>query len=199
MRLGISKSNIETTDLRGEYERARSLGFSNPSAALKEMEGLAQRGSRLAMAYIADALLIGRFYRQDLEKAEIWYRAVAEWGLARGIHGLGMVFREKGDFGSAAEEFGRAVSMNYGPSFNMLGLQYYRGDGVEMDLDKARDLFERGMKIGHFHSKRRLSWMLRGGKYGVLQTARGWLLWFWSFLDALWIVMFDQFGDRARQ
>ncbi len=181
-----------------EFIRLRDLVPENPTQALREIEGLADRGSAMSMLYIADALRTGSTYQQDLEKAEGWYRLVAHAGLPHGAHGLGLIHRMRNKYSQAVEEFEVGVQRGFAPSMNVLGLMCFNGEGVKKDILKARRLWKRGIDLGNLWSKRNLARECVSVKFGVSNILYGILLFLSGTIDIPMIVWADRYSDRLR-
>ena len=181
-----------------EFIRLRDLVPENPAQALREIEGLADRGSAMSMLYIADALRTGSTYQQDLEKAEGWYRHVVHAGLPHGAHGLGLIHRMRNKYSEAMEEFEVGVQGSFAPSMNMLGLMYFNGEGVEKDILKAKKLWRRALDLGNLWSKQNLARACVSGKFGVSNILYGIFLFLSGTIDIPIIVWTDRYSDRLR-
>jgi TPR repeat protein len=117
-----------------EYERARDLlQTSDWRDGLKELEGLAHRGSIMSMLLVSDAMRNGWLYHQDLPRAEAWYQVAVESGSARGLFGLGLTRLLMGRYSQAIQDLEAAIARRFPPAYNALAGIYFRGDGVPAD------------------------------------------------------------------
>ncbi len=152
---------------RKDYERARDLLYtSDQHVAMDGLEQLANSGSIMSILLVADALRTGWVYGQDLPGAEAWYQVAVESGSARGLYGLGLTHLQMDRFSEAIQELEAAFARNYPPAYNALAGMYFRGDGVTVDRERARDLWHKGASLGHLPAKQNLIQQLYWGRYG---------------------------------
>ena len=157
-----------------EYERARDLLHSEDwQGGLKELEGLAYRGSIMSILLVSDAMRDGWMYDQDLPGAEAWYRVAVESGSLRGLFGLGLTHLLMERFDEAIQDLEGAIARNFPPAFNALAGIYFRGDGVPVDRRKALDLWRRGASLDHLPPKRNLVQQSIHGRFGPWRFIEG--------------------------
>ena len=160
-----------------DFESARDL-LQGPDwrRGLKELEGLAHRGSIMSMLLVSGCMLEGWGYDQDLPGAEAWYRVAAESGSARGFFGLGLAHLRMGRFGEAVDDLEAAISKGYPPAYNALAHIYSRGGGgVPIDQRRALNLWRAGCSFGHLEAKRGLIRALVHGYAGIRGRVEGFL------------------------
>lgn len=151
-----------------EYERARNtLATSNWSHGLQQLEQLAHRGSITSILLVADEMRKGQLYNQDLPGAEAWYKVAVDSGSARGLFGLGLTYLLMGRSSEAIQYLESAIARDYAPAYNALAGIYFRGDGVLIDRQKARDLWRGGACRGHLPAKKNLLHQSLHGRYGI--------------------------------
>lgn len=75
---------------------------------------------------------------------------------------------------------------------------YLLGTGVEKNPEKARNLLERGSKLGNVFAKRLLATLLMRGGNSFTEKVRGALLFWGSMKDAIIVACTDPKGDRFR-
>lgn len=156
-----------------EYEAARSLlRGSDWRKGLDDLEALAHRGSLMSMLLVADALRVGWGYDQELTEAETWYQAAVESGSARGLYGLGLAHRQMGQFSAAILDLEAAIAMDFPPAYDGLASMYFLGEGVPVDRQRALDLWNQGVALGHIGSKRSLLHHCLHGRYGFWRQVR---------------------------
>jgi localization factor PodJL len=86
----------------------------------------------------------------------------------------------------------------YMPSTRQLGGLYLRGTGVERDLNKAREFFERASASGNVFAKRDLAYLLIRGHFGFLQILRGAGLFFTAIKDLTVVILTDPTRENLR-
>jgi uncharacterized protein len=181
-----------------ELRRLHALLSANPSQALVGLRGLAERGSLMSMIYVANAHSKGIGTDVNPRQAEEWYRRAIVGGSVLASYELGRNFLEKKDFRGAQEMFSAGTEKVYPPSMHMLALMHLRGQGVPVDLTKARNLLEMAVAQGHVFSKRNLGLLLMKGRFGIRQFFRGILLLLASAKDVLITAARDPLSDRLR-
>lgn len=109
-----------------------------------------QLNREVALAGHADAILaMGWFHlngvgvERDVDKAKEWYRKSARRGEPRGMFSLGQIAYNERDWSDARVWFKRAADAGHHRSLFWLGKLYWRGRGVELDRQKANQLFHR--------------------------------------------------------
>lgn len=168
--------DVRNDPLLAEYERARDLLQGTEwSQGLDDMEALAHRGSMMGTLLVADALLHGWMYDQDLPRAESWFEVAVAWGSARGLFGLGLTHLLMDRFSEAIQELEAAITRNFPPAYNALAGIYARGDGVPVDRQRALQLWRKGAALGHLPAKRNLLRALVQGRYGFWGRVEGFL------------------------
>jgi TPR repeat protein len=174
---------------------AFGLLSSDPEQGLVELKALADRGSIASMLYIAHTY---RKLKGDLPQSTEWYRRAMNAGSLIGAHELGRNYFDAKNYLSALDAFKVGEGNDYAPSIHMLGLMYRNGFGVEKDIDKARNLFERAAALGHAHARGHLGVLLLTGRYGPRQFVRGLRLWLGLLRYAYRLAYNDPFDDRLR-
>ena len=111
-------------------------------------EGYTNAGNHLADAYFS-----GRFFPQDLDAGHEWLNKLAERGEAQALGVLGF-YLVAGSYGQTDVPRGislleQAIEKEHMPAYVWLGNFYRRGQGVEQDLEKARQWFEKGSAAGN--------------------------------------------------
>jgi TPR repeat protein len=182
-----------------EYERARDLlQTSDWRDGLKELEGLAHRGSIMSMLLVSDAMRNGWLYHQDLPRAEAWYQVAVESGSARGLFGLGLTRLLMGRYSQAIQDLEAAIARRFPPAYNALAGIYFRGDGVPADRQKALDLYRRGAALGHLPAKRNLVQQSIHGRFGPFRRVVGILTAFPMAYELVRVKARTPYTDRLR-
>jgi TPR repeat protein len=190
--------DVRSDPFLAEYETARDLVKQDPNMGVNRLEELSYKGSILSILYIADSMRTGWVYEQDLPGAEKWYAVAVEAGSVRGLHGLALAHKQQGRYEESLAELERAVELNYPPAMNSLAAMHFYGTGVPEDRDKARKIWRRGIKMGHFYSKKHLAWEYMRGKYGPLRIFEGLLLLMNAAIGVFIIANKSIYTDRLR-
>jgi uncharacterized protein len=142
----IAKASLGQMYLAGDgVEVNKELGL----ALLKESfeEGYTNAGNHLADAYFT-----GKFFQPDFAAGHVWLSKVAERGDAKAMAILGF-YLVAGSYGQTDVKRGlwlleQAIEKEYMPAYLWMGNFYRKGQGVDRDLDKAREWFEKGSGAG---------------------------------------------------
>ena len=106
---------------------------------------------------------LGRLYKDgsgvklDKKKAERLYRMAADRGDAVAQNSLGFLLDAEKKFDEAFRYYSLAADQGRTTAEFNLGLCYMEGAGTEVDLGKARYLFERAVAKGHEEATRNLA------------------------------------------
>jgi len=84
----------------------------------------------------------------DVSEAKRWWTRAAEHGHPLAQYRLGAVSYQKHDYGLAAKWWGEAAAHGHAMAQVDLGLLYDRGEGVQLDHDKAAELYLRAAQQG---------------------------------------------------
>jgi TPR repeat protein len=188
------KNEPDMTQLRHAY----SLRSTDPAQSLAELRALADRGSLASMVYLAEAYTKGLGTSVDLLQAEEWYKRAAQGGSVLASYHLGRSYLAKNDYLNAMKAFESGALAGYMPSTRQLGGLYLRGTGVERDLNKAREFFERASASGNVFAKRDLAYLLIRGHFGFLQILRGAGLFFTAIKDLTVVILTDPTRENLR-
>lgn len=167
---------------------------SSPERGLAELKALAEQGSIASMIYIAHTY---RKLKGDLVQSNEWYQRAMRSGSLVASYELGRNYYDSRDYLKALEAFKVGESKLYAPSMRMLGVMYWKALGVERDIGKARDLFERAVALGNSAAKSNLATLLLRGHFGLREFVKGFRLWMGSVKDAYSFVP-DGSDDRFR-
>ena len=181
-----------------EYAKVRDSMRADPHSAIREMETLAYRGSIMSILFIADAMLTGSWYEQDLPGAERWFEVAAKSGSVRGIAGSAATHLLMGRHADAIKELEEAISKRYPPAINSLAKLYFLGQGVPEDKAKALSLWREGAALGHLHSKRHLVHRSLRGHFGIFWFLRSIPMYITLAIDAISVVLNNRYTDRLR-
>lgn len=138
--------------------------------AIDIYESLASLGSRLALVNVAMIYEWGRpGVPIDFEAARRWYEKgwseyrLVECGLALGnfyYHGLGVPI----DFKKAFSYYFLLDGTNHPVALLRLGVMYELGQGIDKDLQRARECYRRSAKEGNIFARSNWgSWEMRYG------------------------------------
>lgn len=175
--VALDDVDARTDPFVADFERARDLLLQGADwrHGLKDLEGLAHRGSIMSILLVSGCMLEGWGYDQDLPGAEAWYGVAAKSGSARGFFGLGLTHLRMGRFKEAIADFEIAISDCYPPAYNALAYIYWRGDGISIDRHLALELWRTGCSLGHLEAKKNLIKALVQGYAGIRGRLEGYL------------------------
>ena len=157
--------------------KARQLLLeSNVVAAIDIYQELASAGSPKSM------LALGNFYRRGegvqpaLKQAEHWYLSAIDLGFVPAAYALGLNYLKQTYYRKATAQFRAAAQRGFLPAIYMLGEMYFRGQGVDRSINKARELWELANTKQFLPAKLALGKLLMSGFYGITPGFRGiWL------------------------
>ena len=133
--------------------------------------------------------LLGRLYYEgvgvtkDCNEAARWFRQAAKQGIAEAQFNLGLMHTEGSggvprDFKKAARLFRQASTVGHAGAQNWLGHLYMHGNGVEKDLEVAKNLLESSADQGNDEASKALSSV----KYKLARRKVSCMFWivFWA-------------------
>jgi uncharacterized protein len=180
--------------LRRAYARLKS----EPNEAIRDLEGLAARGSLASMQYIGSAYELGEGVQPDQAKAWQWYERAAHAGAPLAAYKLGRKYLREGKYTEAQKSFEIGMAQGYMPCIHFLGRMYWKGFGVSPNLDHARLLLERASSAGYVFAKRDLAIFLIQGRFGLAQRIRGVWLWLASVKGLVTVFLTDPTLEKLR-
>ena len=158
-------------------QRAQAWRGTDLARAFAAYYELAERGSWNAMLQLGRAYRIGEGVARDPAQAEIWYRRVTDESQcdfkAAALYQLGWLSEDRHDDKEAHDWFQQSADLGYLPSLCHLGYQYWHGQGVEVQLERARVLFTEASERGHILATRHLAILLMSGRFGMREVLRG--------------------------
>lgn len=153
---------------------ALKLIKSHSSEGIAALTQLAEAGSGLAMMYLGDVYLRGKYGApQDLDIGEHWLKRSAEMGSIEGAYGFAWYLRNSGKYDAAIAEYERLSDLKFSPASLALGLMYYRGLETEMDIDKALVYFRKSEKEGNLLAAKQISSIAMQFRMGPVSWCRG--------------------------
>ncbi|MEO6388811.1 MAG: tetratricopeptide repeat protein [Croceibacterium sp.] len=162
--------DAQATELRD----ALQIVATDAPSGLKMLEKLAANGSSLAKVYLGNIHLRGKHgVPEDGELGESWLRRSAEEGSIEGAYGLASCLLCSGRTDAAITKYQRLADLKYSPALFVLGWQYYRGEGVETNLEKSLFYFKLAEAEGHFHAAHWISHIYMRSNMGLLAWLRG--------------------------
>jgi len=158
-------------------QRAQAWRGTDLARAFAAYYELAERGSWNAMLQLGGAYRIGEGVARDPAQAEVWYRRVIDESpcdfKAVALYQLGWLSEDRHDDKEAHDWFQQSADLGYLPSLCHLGYQYWHGQGVEVQLERARVLFTEASEGGHILATRHLAFLLMSGRFGMREILRG--------------------------
>lgn len=153
---------------------ALQLIKSDVPAGVEMLSKLAENGSSLAMMYLGDAYMKGKYgMRKDDDLGEYWLRRSAAGGSIEGAYILAWHLLRSGRTDEALAEYRRLSDLGYSPAQFVLGWQYYKGPAVQRDLPNAMYYLELADKSGHLHAGHWICHILMREHMGPLAWLRG--------------------------
>jgi TPR repeat protein len=153
---------------------AHALLSTNPQLGLANLEALANRGSIMALLYIANEWRLKG--KENYPTAQKWYRLAYEKMSATALWYLALIYYDQNDYNAAEEILKDGVSKKDGPSMYWLAdlyLAHYQGKRHEV-----KALLEHANAMGHLRAKSRLARMLMIERHDVRSFTRGLRLYF---------------------
>lgn len=123
------------------YNRSLDMLHNNDSEAFALNQRAAEQGMHDAVLAMGWFYLNGVGVEPDEEEAVRWYRKSARQGDPRAMFSLGYIAYMSRDFSEALNWFTRADEKGHAQSKYWIGKMYWRGQGVNEDRRRARDLF----------------------------------------------------------
>lgn len=164
----------EKEDLASELRGALQLIRSDAPVGLEKLNNLAKNGSSLAMMYLGDVYLRGRYgIPTDITLAEGWLRNSACKGSVEGAYVLAWHYLESDRVDEALVEYSRLSNRQYSPATFVLGWLYYSGTKINRDIEKSLNYFKLADKQGHLLAGRWMSHLLMKNRMGSLSWLRG--------------------------
>lgn len=172
---------------RADYDAGMSAYRAHDfAAALKQFRPGAEAGDAASQAALAILYARGEGVEKDLAKAAEWFGKAAAQGHAGSQHLLGRLLMSdalgKPDTAKAIEWFEKASAQGYGLSDLALFAIYYRGNGVEKDLEKAERHARRAAEYGLPSAQLQYGYFLLGNDQGTARRVED--AYFWLFLAA---------------
>ncbi len=169
----------DSEPLAPDLRKTLYVGNTDPAAAIESMKDIAAKGSSLNMFYLGEYYMYGRNgIKRDFEAAELWLREAASGGSIEGAYLLARYLQGRGRYEEAEVEYQKLANRGFSNALFVLGLQYYKGEWLEKDIEKSIGYFEEAEKRGHLHSKHWLSHIFRNENLGLAFLAKGWVKWF---------------------
>lgn len=126
---------------------------ANPKFGLRMLQVAFNLGYDNAGNHLSDLYFAGKFVPKDIDLAHDWLFKVAERGDARTMAILGHYLvtgsHGKTDVGQGIKLLQDAVAKEYVFAYFWLGNLYRNGNGVDRDMAKAREWFEKGAAAGN--------------------------------------------------
>lgn len=148
---------------------------NEPALALKRLEDLADRGSLLSMVFIGDTYLYGHGVERDVDRGKRWMLLAASGGSLEARFRLARFYNTQGETAKSIAELRGLSESGYAPAMFILGWRYYRGGGVENDVDQAIRYWTMAEDRGHLLARQILSHIYRTGRFGIVRRIHGYI------------------------
>jgi hypothetical protein len=164
-------------------KHAYALFKQDKAAAMPVLEGLAQKGSLMAMIYLG-----GQYSGsvpencRDIERAIFWYKMAFDRGAVFASYYLGDAYLRANKYVDAMRTLEWGAERKFVLAMWLLGLVYYQGIAIPKNLFKTKSMWEAAAALGHVRSKRSLALLYMRRQFGLQNVLKGMLL----FLEALW-------------
>ncbi len=181
------------------FNRAKDLYHAGRhDDALRIYTELAEQGCLECQEFVGLMYLMGGGgIDQNHEEAEKWLVMAKQRGSIKAIYLLGILEYKKGDIEKALAYFQEAGEKGYSAAIYQMGKMYYFGSGVDQDLEKAFDLFDRAARMEHVFARRQKAILLMKGYKGILSVPKGIFLFITSVIHTLKVAINDPYDEKA--
>lgn len=124
-----------------------------PMAGLEALESLGRSGSALSMMYAGHACISGEYgVNIDMMRGEAWLKGAHAGGSIEGGYRLAKHLQSLQRHEEAVEVYLELSKGGYAPASYQLGVEYYLGEVVDRDINKAIHYLNVASMEGHFPS-----------------------------------------------
>ena len=134
--------NVITDNHIGDYGTPFGIWVAGFLAFSSE-EKLAERG----IYELGDVYSIAEWEKSDINKAKQWKFVAADHGHAIAMNKLGNIYWNENDYSKANEWYRKAGEAGFDWGWRNLARDYHDGKGVEKDIQKAIQLFEKAYEM----------------------------------------------------
>jgi TPR repeat protein len=142
------------------YRYAKNHLRGNPAERFRQFKQLAEKGHARSMCEVGPSYIKGTGTEPNLDEGEMWLRRAVDLGDFWGYWVLGRLYFRQKRYEEARKTLAIAAAAGFSPALHDMGKIYLLGLGVEEDLPKAKDYFERAMNAGSLFAKARLGRVL---------------------------------------
>jgi len=142
--------------------------------------------------------LTGKGTNKSYIEAEKWLSLASESGNLEGKFYLAKLYWQQNKPGKVLALLDHCINDNYIPAIYRLAEFYEGGIIVDVDLDKAADLYERSMKYGHIFGENRYGRFLIRGRKGLSNIPRGFFYYVRSLFKLLSTASRDPHADSLK-
>lgn len=150
---------------------AHALLSSNPEAGLAELESLANRGSVMALLYLANEWKLKG--KDKFPIAQKWYRRAYDKMSATALLNLALTYSDQGNYDEAEALWKSGVAKGDGPSMFWLANLYLSNARYVEKKGQAIDLLEKASALGQIRAKHHLALILMKERYSIRGVMRG--------------------------
>jgi len=160
LRRHVENEVPEAITFLGFAYRLGGLGLvQSDKKAVKIWKRAVELGDVDAMAFLGEMCKTGLGVKLDKKKAERLVRMAADRGNAVAQNNLGVLLQTEEKFEEAVRYYALSANQGYTTGENNLGCCYMDGAGTEVDLGKARYLFERAAAKGDKEAIKSLAYL----------------------------------------
>lgn len=146
--------------------------------ALAFFETAAAEGEPYAMNNLGRAYRDGEIVEPDRDKAIDWFLKAAAQGHTFAYNNLGYMLAEEGDHERALPLFRASAEAGDVYGYNNMGYAYENGVGVERDIHRAIDWYEKAAEGGQPNAPINLGFIYRDGRPGLEPDMKRAAFWF---------------------
>ncbi len=150
----------------------------DPEKAVALFENAAAKGDPYAMNSLGRAYRDGTGVEADREQAIDWFLRAAAQGHTFAYNNLGYMLAEAGETERALPLFQASAESGDIYGYNNMGYAYQKGLGVESDITRAIDWYEKAAEGGQPNAPINLGFLYRSGAPGLEADPRRAAFWF---------------------
>lgn len=175
---------------------AYALLSTSPQAGLAALESLADRGSVMALLYLANHWKLKG--EENYPFAQKWYRAAYENMSSTALLNLALTYCDQKNFDEAELIWKNGVSKDDAPSMFWLANLYLSESRYSRNADEARNLLEKANALGQLRAKHHLAVILMKERHNIFSIVRGMFLYLQTIFQVLRVAYRNPTSNRLR-